>query len=452
VRRTRHAGRSIKEQRQVQELDSEYEVIIVGGRPAGASLAARLGELGVATLVIDKAEFPSEPSVPSCAVLYPQAMKLLDELGIDEHLFGDDSAKIRRFIVEMGSYFQAKLSMMEVLGRDYVYGIERATFDATLWEALRRYASVTAREGMGLVDLLRDDEGRVVGVKARDRAGHERSIRARCVVGADGRFSTVARKAGARVREDFGDRTSTVHFATWEDVAPLDDDPRVTVHIFTTARGSGVLFFPKPQHRVAVCTHVRSDRVSIEGDATAYYLRMLESLPPVARRLEGARRIDDVVGLKRVANRYLDAGGPGWVLVGDALHHKDPVDGQGVYDALLETKILAEELRTWRAGEQGWDELLVRYDRRVREGTHGMFLATMERLRRELYAEPPVLVIKTLLRWLMNDEEYQRRFILFLCRALPPDRWLTRGVMGRAVARGMLGDLRRVFQRSKVAS
>jgi 2-polyprenyl-6-methoxyphenol hydroxylase-like FAD-dependent oxidoreductase len=207
-----------------------------------------------------------------------------------------------------------------------------------------------------------------------------------------------------------------------------------------------VLFFPKPKHKMTVCTHIRSDRVQVEGDATAFYLRTLESLAPVARRLRGARRIDDVVGLRRVANRYLDAGGPGWVLVGDALHHKDPVDGQGIYDALLETKILAEELRAWRAGEQSWDALLASYDRRVREGTHGMFMATMERLRRELYEEPPVLVMKTLMRWLINDPEYQRRFLLFLCRSLPPDGWMTRGLMGRAVARGLLGDVRRLFR------
>ena len=52
-------GDATKPQR---ELEPEYEVVIVGGRPAGASLAARLGERGVATLVIDKATFPSEPS------------------------------------------------------------------------------------------------------------------------------------------------------------------------------------------------------------------------------------------------------------------------------------------------------------------------------------------------------------------------------------------------------
>lgn len=426
-------------------LEPEYEIIVVGGRPAGASLAARLGAQGVATLVIDKAGFPSEPSVPSCAVLYPQAMQLLDELDVDERQFGDESSKIRRFVVEVHDHFQAKFPMVETLGRDYVYGIDRSTFDATLWSGLRRHPSVTTREGLGFVDLLRR-EGQVVGVRARDREGQEHAIRARCVIGADGRFSTVARKAGARIREDFADRTSTVHFATWEGVRPLDDDPRSTLHVYTTARGTDVLFFPRPKNRVSVCTHVRSDRVNIEGDATRYYLGMLESFAGVARRLEGARRVDEVVGLKRVANRYLDAGGPGWALVGDALHHKDPVDGQGIYDALLESKILAEELLAWRAGEHGWEELLARYDRRVREGTYDMFMATMQRLRRELYDEPPALVMKTLMRWMLSDAEYQRRFISFLCRGLPPATWLTPGVMGRAIARGMLGDVRRVFR------
>jgi 2-polyprenyl-6-methoxyphenol hydroxylase-like FAD-dependent oxidoreductase len=427
-------------------LAPEYEIVIVGGRPAGASLALRLGAAGVATLVVDKATFPSEPSVPSCAVLYPQTMQLLDELGVDERRFGDDSSTIRRFVVELGGHFQAAFPMIEAHGRDYVYGIDRDRLDATVWEGLRAHGTVTAREGLALVDLLREGDA-VVGVRLRDPDGREHTVRARAVVGADGRFSTVARKAGARVREDFAERTSTVHFATWEGLRPVDDDPRVTMHVYTTARGTDVLFFPRPGSRTSVCTHVRSDRVSLDGDATRYYMRTITSFPEVARRLEGARCVGDVVGLRRVANRYLDAGGPGWVLVGDALHHKDPVDGQGIYDALLEAKLLAEELLAWRAGRQRWDELVPRYDRRVREGTFGMFQATMERLRRELYEEPPALVKKTLLRWLLSDAEYQRRFTLFLCRALEPDRWLTPAVTGRAVARGIAGDVRRLLGR-----
>ena len=42
---------------------SPYDVIIVGGRPAGASLAARLGAAGLRVLILDRATFPSLPAV-----------------------------------------------------------------------------------------------------------------------------------------------------------------------------------------------------------------------------------------------------------------------------------------------------------------------------------------------------------------------------------------------------
>lgn len=424
---------------------SDYEIVIVGGRPAGASLAARLGAAGVETLIIDKARFPSLPAVPSCAVIYPQTLALLDEIGVDERLFADESALIRRLIIEVEGEFQAQMRMIEAHGRDYLYGIDRARFDGAVWETLGRHASVTASEGVSFVDLLREQGGRVIGVIVRDRAGAQRSIRAKLVVGADGRFSPVARKAGARVVEEFAERTSTVHYASWAGVPPSDGDPQPTAHIYTIARGANALLFPNPEHRTLVCTHLRSDRVQLGGDATRFYLETLERFPSLWRRLQGAQRLSAVVGMRRVSNRYREAGGPGWVLVGDALHHKDPVDSQGIYDALLESKLLAQALLAWRAGEHSWAEALARYERQVHEQTHGMFLATMERLRRELYVEPPRWLIKTVLRWMLTDEEYKRRFLRFLCRSVPPDDWAKHGLIGRAVLRGLKADLRRWF-------
>jgi flavin-dependent dehydrogenase len=46
-------------------MEKHYEVIIIGGRVAGASLAIRLGKQGRKVLLIDRATFPSWPSVPS---------------------------------------------------------------------------------------------------------------------------------------------------------------------------------------------------------------------------------------------------------------------------------------------------------------------------------------------------------------------------------------------------
>ena len=49
---------------------NDYDVIVVGGRPAGATLAARLGRQGLRVLLLERATFPSAPAA-SCPVIYP---------------------------------------------------------------------------------------------------------------------------------------------------------------------------------------------------------------------------------------------------------------------------------------------------------------------------------------------------------------------------------------------
>jgi hypothetical protein len=131
----------------------------------------------------------------------------------------------------------------------------------------------------------------------------------------------------------------------------------------------------------------------------------------------------------RPARGRFAGGAPGGARPGGAdLHHKDPVDAQGVYDALVEARQLAETLGAVQAGRLRWEQGLERYRCAVRDETHAMFRATLRRLEREVFQEPPALVIRTVLKWLMEDPEYQRRFLLFLSRAIPrtdgcPPRW-----------------------------
>lgn len=47
----------------------QYDVIIIGGRHAGASLAIRLAQGGLHVLVVDRAIFPSRPAVPSMPLI-----------------------------------------------------------------------------------------------------------------------------------------------------------------------------------------------------------------------------------------------------------------------------------------------------------------------------------------------------------------------------------------------
>jgi 2-polyprenyl-6-methoxyphenol hydroxylase-like FAD-dependent oxidoreductase len=142
------------------------------------------------------------------------------------------------------------------------------------------------------------------------------------------------------------------------------------------------------------------------------------------------------------------------VLVGDAVHHKDPLDGQGIRDALIEARHLAGLLIDLHDQRLGWDELLVRYRRAVIDETHRMFESTMKRLVRDLYSDPPPWMIRSLLRWALQDPEYQRRFLLFLARVVPPERFRTPALMAGVIARGLARDVSRVLHRprARVAS
>ncbi len=428
---------------------TSYDVVIVGGRPAGASLAARLGKRGRSVLLLDRAKFPSLPAVPSSPALHAGAMKILDEMGIPESSYAHAGAPMRTFAVEVGGHFSTVIPMYEAWGRDYAYGIDRQLFDEILWKHAGTFPSVTRRDGFAVTDLVEED-GQVVGVVGAEGDDAPETMRARVVVGADGRFSLVARKVKAKVIEENAKHLATVYYADWENVAPLFDGD-AGAHVYVTARGLDIPMFRMPGGRMSVNLHIRADRVDIRGDADAYYLETLRSVPSVWRRLEGAKRVGPIFGIKRIGNGYREASGPGWVLTGDALHYKDPVDGQGIYDALLEARELDRVLDPFLDGKLLWAEAMRRYWEAVRAGTHAMFEQTQLRLQRELYSEPPVMMIKTMMRWLLTDEAYQRRFIHYLARSLPDDRLLTPGVMAGAIARGVGRDISRLWRRTSTS-
>ena len=387
-------------------------------------------------LVVDRAQMPSVPTVPSSPILYPSAMRLLDEIGLPEASYADATTQVRRFVMDLAGHFEARFQMPLTQGRDYVVGVDRATFDQAIWEHLARYPSVERRERFSFVDVVRDATGRVTGLVGQAEGGPEEQVSAGCVIGADGRYSLVARKVGARVTEEKNDHTSTVYYADWEGVAPVEGEPASAVQVYVTGRGTDVLAIPMPGGRICINTHERSDRVNVDGDPGGYYLSVLRSCPRVARRLVGAKQVSPLSGIKRIANRYLEHAGPGWALTGDALHHKDPADGQGIYDALVEAKVLAEALIEHHRGERTWESAMEQYGRRVMEETHAMFLVTVDRLRRELYEEPPVAIIKTLMRLVLNEPEYQRRFLLLLARDFPAETWNMSEEIRKAALRG----------------
>jgi 2-polyprenyl-6-methoxyphenol hydroxylase-like FAD-dependent oxidoreductase len=428
--------------------DAIYDVAIVGGRPAGASLALRLGAAGLRVLVLDRADFPSRPAV-SAPFLLPHALMLLDELGLDERAYAADTPRLHRFVLEFAGYFRTQLSFDEpVGGRTHFYAIDRARLDLCLWQALARYPNVTTRSGAHFVAVSRDADGSVNGVRVRQAEG-EQVLQARAVIGADGRNSAVATAVGARQLLERTDAETSLYYSHWRDVAAYEAGAGELAHIHTSCDGFSFVFMPSADGETMVVAQGRSDRyLALQGSPQEVYLRLLQARPRVWRRLQNARQVSALSGIKHMGNAFRQPFGPGWALVGDAYHQKDSLDAQGIYDALLGAKLLAAQLIAWHQG-RAWPEALAVYEASAWSAFKPMFDATMERVKRELYAEPPPVVIRSLLRYVLTDPEYSRRFMRVATRTLAPEQLLPPRVLLRLAARGGLRHAKQTLLRMR---
>jgi 2-polyprenyl-6-methoxyphenol hydroxylase-like FAD-dependent oxidoreductase len=425
--------------------NTHFDVIIVGGRPAGATLAARLGQAGLRVLLLERATLPSAPAT-SCPAIYPATMRLLDEIGADESAYARGTPRLHRMVSEIRDDFRVSIPMPALFGRDYLYAIDRARFDEALWHTAARCPSVDARQGFVVTDLLRAGE-QVTGVIGRDTNGAEQRFSADCVVGADGRFSLIARKVGARSYDQRADLPTTIYYAYWRNVAPYDDQGPLII-TYGSGRGYGYLLMDSADSRTCVAIEGRSDALELDDEkAAACYMRLLRAHPRIWRRLAHAEPTGEVRGMRDIGNLYRHAGGPGWALVGDALHQKDPLDGQGIYDAVFTAKALSQAILAWKRGEASWAQVLDSYQASVREETEPMYQATMNRVQNELYTQHPDWAYRTWLRWLADDREYKRRIALLLGRGIDPVDWLPSSVILAAIGRGALSELGRAITR-----
>ncbi len=425
-------------------MEQHYDVIIVGGRPAGSTLAARLGKQGCRVLLLERADLPSLPAASS-PIIYSPALKLLDEIGAPESAYARNTPPIRRMVADnrLGSM---TITIPEAHGRDYGYAIDRARFDAALFDHACTVSGVEGRQNYSVIDLLWDGD-RVTGVVGKAHGGQEEHLYADLVVGADGRFSLVARKAGAKETDVHNENPTSLLYAYWKNVRPYDNQGALAV-AYEGGYGYGLLVMDSADGTTAVTMEGQADVMEPRAGATqAFYLEKLQANPKVWARLQGAEMVTKVHGMRRIGNLYRQPGGPGWALVGDAYHQHDPLDGQGIFNALFSAKSLAWAVRYARRDQMTWEEALAWYDETVRIKTYGMFRRTLESVRDNLYNNnrevPGWAVIG--LRWLLEDPAMHEMMGKLLTRQIPAEMATiaTPAILAGALVRGPLREFRK---------
>jgi 2-polyprenyl-6-methoxyphenol hydroxylase-like FAD-dependent oxidoreductase len=195
---------------------------------------------------------------------------------------------------------------------------------------------------------LRRDGDRVAGVTAVCE-GQERVLDARLVVGADGRNSTVAELAGARKYNVIpGQRFGYWWFFEDGDPGP---DPALVYHRW---EGRFVIAMPADGglYQVILIPDMRF-LPEFRRDREAAFMAHARACQPVAEVLAGARPVGKMFGVLKYECFFRESAGPGWGLVGDAGHFKDPAPGQGINDAFRQAEALAPVVARTVNGSNG---------------------------------------------------------------------------------------------------
>lgn len=312
------------------ERGRDAEVIVVGGGPAGSTLAAALAEVGRDVLLLDKARFPRHK--PCSDYVNPAGAELLTEMGVFEEALRLGARRMDGMIVHApnGAQFTAHYGRAEP-GRAAL-GLSRYRLDLLLLQRARA-AGVTVREGAHVRDLLWEG-GRVIGVIATIDGSRE-LLRSSIVIGADGRHSAVARALGMTASLHWPRKTGLA--AHYRGVARRGGYGEMFVGSRTYA---GLALLEDDLTNVTIVADT-SDVAQRPGSIDQFFADAIAELPTMARVLTGAERVGTIRGVGPMACRARRTAGAGWLLVGDAASFLDPFPGEGIEQAMRSAMLAA---------------------------------------------------------------------------------------------------------------
>lgn len=286
-------------------MEEEWDVIVVGGGPAGLSAARFSAELGLKVILFEshsdiKAWKPcgegTSKSTFETAGIEPKPGIVTNELNM-------------RVYAPSGKYVEIPM---------HGYAINKDLF---LQELAKKavLAGAEIRVGERVEGVLKEGS-RVIGV----RTSKGESVRGKVVVGADGYNSVVAKSSGLD--------NSTEPIPTYQyKMVGLELDSHTTGHIYvgSMAPGGYAWIFPKDDQVSNVGIGVRN------GSPKQYLDKFIKERPEIFRKAKIIGFGGFVVPIGGMAREYI---GDGVILIGDAAGTVIPFTGAGIHSSIAAGK------------------------------------------------------------------------------------------------------------------
>ncbi|MBM4243703.1 MAG: NAD(P)/FAD-dependent oxidoreductase [Deltaproteobacteria bacterium] len=313
---------------------SAYDVVVIGGGPAGTTFAHLMKKRGFEVLLLERDRHPRFTIGES---LLPGTAKVWRELGLEEAL--EQAGFLRKY----GAYF----SLADRRGVRFVnfadgarasspfaYEVPRAQFDLLLWNSAR-----TA--GVECLDATRAEQvwfegDRAAGVDLELADGTRRRVAGRLLADCSGRSTLLGRQRAMRERDPRLNKIAL--YAHFDGVRHSTGTDAGTIGLVAGSFGwAWIIPFGEGRTSVGVTMdnawYARRRRAGMDHEAL--WNEAVQRLPPLAARLHGAVRTREIEATADFQYKLRDLAGDGWVVIGDAGNFVDPIFSSGVHLAMI---------------------------------------------------------------------------------------------------------------------
>ncbi|HVF91245.1 MAG TPA: NAD(P)/FAD-dependent oxidoreductase [Blastocatellia bacterium] len=323
---------------------NNYDVIVMGGGPAGSSVASILARENRSVVLFEKEEFPRHHIGES---LMTDTYRTFERMGFLEKM--KESPFVRKYSVQFSNYAGKESRPFYFFEANHhesavTWQVTRAIFDKMLIDHAQEQGA-TVFQGTLVKQVLFDGD-RASGVEVKMKDGSIQTFHAKVVVDATGQSAMLSNKFRWRLRDP--KLKKAVLYSYFKGAHREPDLNGGATLVLRTEAGSGGWFWYIPLEDDITSVGIVADPgylVKDRGqDLAKIFDEEIEKCEPCRRRVAGGTRVDKIYSIVDYSYRSKRCAGDGFMLIGDAYGFLDPIYSSGVLLALKMAELSADAI------------------------------------------------------------------------------------------------------------